>query len=175
MLLSNNKVLLRAINDNDINDLYRLRFDDESYNYFYEFPITSVDGYKKWLQSISNRSDQINFAIEDRVKNQTIGTISLVNIDNRNRKAEMGRVLLDVDFRGNGYFKEIATILLGYAFNDLNLRKIYCEVFSDNKSAVKAYTKNGFLEEGVLRKHIYKNGQYKDIMILSIFRNDDKG
>ncbi len=174
MLLNKNKILLRAIETRDIEDLYQFRFGGDSYEYFYEFPVTSIDGYRSWINSNVSRSDQVNFVIEDKMTKKTIGTISLIDIDNRSKKAEMGRVFLSSDFRGKGYFKDAVEALFDYAFQDLNLRKIYCEVFSDNSWAVKTYIKNGFSEEGLLKKHIYKDGHYKDVIILSIFRNDDR-
>jgi diamine N-acetyltransferase len=169
-MLNSKRILLRAIEDSDIPTLYKFRFSEDSYDYFYEFPVTSLESYKKWLQSIVSRTDQFNFAIEEKSSNQVIGTISLLNLDRRNRKGEMGRVFLHKDFRGKGYFSEILECLAEYAFGDLNLHKVYCEVFADNERGVKAYLNGGFTLEGTMREHIYKSGKYKDVMILSIIK-----
>uniref|UniRef100_UPI00056ED99C GNAT family N-acetyltransferase n=2 Tax=Xenorhabdus bovienii TaxID=40576 RepID=UPI00056ED99C len=45
------------------------------------------------------------------------------------------------------------------------------EVFTDNEKAIALYTKFGFEKEGVLRKASLKNGQYCDVMAMSIIKN----
>ena len=97
--------------------------------------------------------------------------ISIIDIDYRNHKCELGRVLIgDKKFRGQGIGSEMVNLLIDYAFNHLNMRKVYCEVFADNTNALHLYKKSGFLVEGTLKSHIYKNGQYKDIVIFAKIR-----
>ena len=38
----------------------------------------------------------------------------------------------------------------------------------DNSAAIKVYTACGFTEEGVLREDVYKQGEFKDVLIMSI-------
>ncbi len=59
---------------------------------------------------------------------------------------------------------ECAILLLDYAFNHLNMQKVYCEVFEANTNALNAYKKFGFVEEGKFLNHIYKNGKFETVI-----------
>ena len=66
-------------------------------------------------------------------------------------------------------------LYLEYVFEELGVRKLCCEVFAFNSSVVKLHKKFGFLEEGIYRKHILKNGVYEDVVILALFREEWPG
>ena len=63
-------------------------------------------------------------------------------------------------------------LLLEHAFLTLNLHRVDLQVFDHNQSAIKVYKKIGFIEEGRLRDHHYRNGQYFDTLIMSILREE---
>jgi len=46
--------------------------------------------------------------------------------------------------------------------------KVYLEVFEINEKAKKIYEKVGFKTEGIKEKHIYNNGQYKNLVCMRI-------
>jgi RimJ/RimL family protein N-acetyltransferase len=170
-MLDNSKIILRAIELDDSELIRKWRFDSDSYDYFFEFiPVSHVQN-EMWLKNVLLRNDEVNFIIEERSTKTSIGMISLLNIDPRNQKCEMGRVLIGApDFRGRGLGKESITLLIEYAFNHLNMQKIYCKVFNDNEKAVSIYEKCGFKEEGMLRRHIYKNGEFKDVKLMALYK-----
>jgi len=51
----------------------------------------------------------------------------------------------------------------------LNLRKIYGYLIECNEVSKKMLENLGFIYEGVLRKHIFYDGKYNDVYIVSIF------
>lgn len=171
-MLNNDKITLRAFELEDSEIVRKWRFDFDNYDYFYEFTPISRYSNEIWVQNTLKKQSEINFIIEDNKSNTPIGMISIINIDCRNQKCEMGRVLIgNKKFRGKGIGLEGVNLLINYAFNHLNMRKVYCEVFADNAIALSLYKKVGFLEEGVLKEHIYKNGQFKDIILMAKIKN----
>ncbi|WP_143808387.1 GNAT family N-acetyltransferase, partial [Oenococcus oeni] len=84
------------------------------------------------------------------------------------------QIIIEKAFRGNG----IATISmkkgLDYAFNTLNMYKVYLYVDVDNVKGLHIYKKIGFVEEGKLRKHFFANGKYHDSYLMGIFRQEVK-
>ena len=122
-----------------------------------------------WEKSFLNKNEK-NFIITELKTNKAIGTISLVDIDMRNRKCELGRVYVDSKSKGIG--TESTELVLQYSFNHLNLNKIYLEVFDNNKRAQSLYKKIGFTQDGTHKEHIYKNGIYLDIQIMSILKKE---
>ena len=166
-------ISLRPFEIEDSDLIKKWRFDIENYNFFYEFvPISSFIN-KLWMESALKKTKEINFIVFAKNIKKDIGMISLLDIDYRNQKCEVGRVLIgEKEFRGNGFGRSILNLCIDYAFNHLNMQKIYIEVFSDNLPAIKLYKSCGFIEDGHFYKHIYKNGDFKDVIHLSCFKND---
>ena len=73
-----------------------------------------------------------------------------------------------------GYGTEAMLLLLDYAFNHKNLHKVQAIVLKDNIASLKMHKKLGYIEEGLLRENIYKDGKYKDQVILSLLKSEYK-
>lgn len=169
-MLNNKKIKLRYFEPEDIELIMRIRSDSSTYDFFYEYEPLNKEQQLSWWQQSFLKKDEKNFIIALSNNNEAIGTISLTNIDNRNRKAEFGRFFIYKDFLGKGYGKDSLNLIIEYAFNHMNLKKLYLEVFSENKVAIEVYKKNGFIEEGCLKSHIYKSGNYLDVLIMALIR-----
>jgi RimJ/RimL family protein N-acetyltransferase len=63
-------------------------------------------------------------------------------------------------------------LLLDYAFNELNLRKVYSYVIEFNRRSSRYSEKYGYVEEARLPKHYYRKGQYWDQIILAVHREN---
>ena len=59
-----------------------------------------------------------------------------------------------------------------YAYNYLNLECIYGYVITDNKEAIKFNKRLGLHEDGTIRNKLYVNGEYKDMTVFSMLRNE---
>lgn len=167
------KLRLRAIEHSDLPLLVQWRNDPEIYNNFYEHEPLSLAMQQKWFEKYLQRSDEKFWIVETIDELRPIGTIALVDIDLRNRKAEIGRVLVaSKEDRKNGFGRELLHLASRYSFNHLNLNRIYLEVFSDNVAAVEFYKKFGFTWEGCFRSHIYSQGSYRDVLVLSMLKDE---
>ena len=101
-----------------------------------------------------------------------IGTCALMNVNQRNRHAELAIVIGEKDYWSKGYGTQIMTQLLEWGFEGLNLRKLYLHVFSFNSRAIKLYEKMGFKKEGTLKEMLYRNGEYHDVYVYGLFKRD---
>ena len=66
-------------------------------------------------------------------------------------------------------------LLLGFAFWELNLRKVYSYVIEYNSRSTRYSQKCGYREEARLPKHYYKKGKYWDQIILAVYRDEWEG
>lgn len=172
-MLNNGQIRLRALATNDAELLVKWRFAEQNYDYFYEYRPVSVEQNADWIKSAVTKNSEINFIAEDVKTHTPFGMIALVDIDMRNQKCEMGRVLIGEEKdRKAGYGKQMIDLLLEYAFYHLNLRKVYCEVFADNTRAVNFYKKIGFEQDGIFKDHIYKSGAFKDVLHMSLTKQN---
>lgn len=111
-------------------------------------------------------------AIETIAEGRLIGGVSLMNINWTNRSAMLGISIYDPKNRGKGYGQESINLILGFAFRTLNLYRVELEAFDFNERAQKCYQKVGFREVGKRRKARFIDGQYRDVMIMDILRDE---
>jgi RimJ/RimL family protein N-acetyltransferase len=126
---------------------------------------------EEYFTNLGKDQTNIVFAIEDKAGNY-LGNIGLHHIDWLERRAEGGIFILAKDQWGKGIATEAEAMLLDYAFRTLNLRKISAGVCAENIGSLKAAKKNGFQEEGCLKKHFFRDGAYHDAILLAIFQED---
>jgi RimJ/RimL family protein N-acetyltransferase len=172
IMLKGRRVMLCAIEEAHLPVIAGWRSDGASYPYFHEFRPISLADQAAWFGAQRARSGELNFAVTTLV-GELVGTISLIGIDGRNRRAELGRVLVgESRQRREGFGKEMTYLALAYAFDHLNVQKVHCEVIAENSPARQLYDKFGFKEEGVLRHHVFKAGRYSDVALLALFEQD---
>jgi UDP-4-amino-4,6-dideoxy-N-acetyl-beta-L-altrosamine N-acetyltransferase len=167
------RVQLRAIEYKDLPLLVKWRNDPEIYQYFYEQEPLSLAMQRAWFEKLLQRSDERLWMIEARASGEAIGTVGLVHIDWRNRKAEWGRFLIYPDeYRHGGYGSEVESLILRYFFDHMNMNRLQCEVFSDNENVVALHKKFGFRQEGLFRDYVFKEGRYRSVAYLALLRSD---
>ncbi|MDG1261096.1 MAG: GNAT family protein [Flavobacteriales bacterium] len=137
------------------------------------FPSTMED-LKSYLTHVSTDSKTIMFAICQNDGDRHVGNIKLDNFDWVSRTAELGILLGAKDTWGQGIGTESCQLLLSYAFEELNLRKVSLTVYDNNPGAIRLYEKIGFQTEGRLRKHIFANDVYIDKLWMGIFKEELK-
>ena len=108
--------------------------------------------------------------IQDDEEWRMIGNSGFYNLDWRNRSAELGMFIGDKSCWDQGYGTEVIRLLLRHGFSTLNLHRIYLRVFEDNPRAIRAYEKAGFVHEGRQRQAEYHDGQFFDVLWMSVLR-----
>lgn len=171
-MLNGTKIQLKKVERKNINQLREWRNNPELRKYFREHRLINEDNQIKWYENkILSDSNQYNFEIHAKEKSVLIGHCGLYYIDWINRTAEFGIYIGDCDFRNGGYGSDALRTLIKYGFNDLNLNRIWCEVYSNNE-ALKIYEHIGFIHEGKLRENYFNEGKYYDSYILGMLRSD---
>ena len=121
---------------------------------------------------MTRRPDAVIFAIRQTATGKLLGTCRLVDIHPVYRGGELRIRIGEPGERGRGAGTQAVKQLVRFGFQDLNLHRIWLQVFSDNVRAVRVYEKLGFREEGLLRDAAYVDGRYKSIRILALLRDD---
>lgn len=94
-----------------------------------------------------------------------IGGISLNSISHADKRADWA-FYLDGDTQGKGLGSALEFKFLDYALADL--QKLNCEVLAFNAPVIKMHKRFGFVEEGIRRRHILKDGEAHDVYLLGI-------
>lgn len=101
-----------------------------------------------------------------------IGSCGFHDVDWRNRSGELGIVLGDKGQWGKGYGTDATRTVAGWGFGELNLHRIFLQVYDDNARAIRCYEKAGFKNEGRLRESNFHQGRYRDTWLMSILRSE---
>jgi RimJ/RimL family protein N-acetyltransferase len=101
-----------------------------------------------------------------------IGGCGLHEIEWRHRWGELGIVIGAHDYWGRGYGTDAVQTLSAWAFDTLNLNRVFLRVFADNARAIRCYEKVGYQHEGRLRQHVFNNGAYRDVLLMGLLRGE---
>jgi len=173
-MIQGSQVRLRALEPEDLPDYHRWLNDPEVVRYLKLYAPLSMPDEEAWYQEVRDDSSQMVFAIESEA-GQHIGNLSLMDLNWKDRSAELGIVIGDKSQWGKGYAQDATRTLLALAFGEMNLNRVYLRVFAEHEAAINAYRKCGFVEEGRLREEIYADGRYHDMLVMAILRREFNG
>lgn len=167
-MFSGRYILLRSIEETDIVKVRYWNFDDEISRYFESrFPISLVE-QKKWFESQINQSNKQKLIIIDKSTNDSIGMIGIMKIDHVNKNCEVGVTIGERDFWGKAHGKEALKLTLDYLFLQINMQTIYATIIEENIRSINFFKKFGFVQNGLLKDMVYKDGKYQSYVWMSI-------
>jgi RimJ/RimL family protein N-acetyltransferase len=173
-MFENYRVYLRALEQEDYEKSYEWRQDEEIWKTVLS-PRYYVSKYyeKKWTEErINNQQNNLTLVVCDRENGESIGFVHLTNIDYRNRKASFGKLIGEKQYWGKGYATEATMLMLYHGFYELGLERIEARQLIDNVASIKVNKKCGFQNEGVMRHGVLKSGEYRDLNVMSVLKDD---
>ncbi len=168
------KVRLRAIERADLPTFVRWLNDPEVLHYLLMYMPMSLAEEEKWFEGQLQKQDGRVFAIEAINGDQAvhIGNIGIHDVDWKNRVAEVGIVIGEKDYWGQGYGTDALKTLLRFAFQEMNLHRIQLRVHDYNARAIRCYEKCGFQHESRQRDALFRDGEYHDVLLMSILAEE---
>ncbi len=136
----------------------------------FPFPYTLKDA-RDWIALATSQKPVHNFAIAHPA-NIVIGGIGLSpGQDIHSRSTELG-YWITPDFWNRGIATAAVKAITEYALCDLEYIRVSAMVFSKNWASRAVLEKNGFILEGIQRKHATKNNKIKDMALYSRLDSD---
>lgn len=133
----------------------------------------SITKRKQWFEKdLENPERNYLFSIRTLEGDRLIGFIGLGGIHWTNGDAWVGVGIGEREYWGKGYGHEAMSLILGYAFIELNLHRVSLGVFSYNTRAIRAYEKCGFRKEGIIRQSFRREGQRWDEITMGILHSE---
>lgn len=167
------KVNLRPLDESDLPLLLRWANDQEVRQFYIRHRPTTAALEKKLLEKkLLDESSEVNLGITLAENHELIGTMSLHRIDLIHGTGWVGIMIGRKDCWSNGFGSEATMILLDYAFNQLNLRKVSWGALSSNSRSLRCAGNCGFREEGRMRAQFQRGDELIDDVFLSVFRNE---
>lgn len=160
------KILLREKILHDARDDYRWRTDSELAELDAADPLRmGFDDYLRFYQDelLLVNPWSIRFGI-DSIEGLHIGNCMFYDINYVNGKTELGILIGDKNYWGQGYGTEAVSLLLKYIFSFTPLNQVYLHTLDWNVRAQRSFKKNGF----VPIKNVDRNG--KRFLLMEINR-----
>ena len=161
---------LRDLMADDEARLFRWRREPEVDRWMSDQPAQTASEHARWFAEMRADADQRSWIIT--YNDDPAGFLTLTGLAGRHRRAAWGWYVGEAWARGRGVGRAAQVLGLDQAFFTLGLEKVWAEVLADNDVALKAQSAAGFRREGYMRRHVLKNGEFRDVALLAILAQD---
>lgn len=172
MKLLSNRLELRRMNLSNAESIARLANHPDITKTTMRMPYPCDISYiENWIKqdTLSGGKNTGFFVIYLKNTETAIGVVGL-EVDAVNENAELG-YWLGRDYWNQGYCTEAAKTIIEYGFNELHLNRIWTFFIEGNDASGRVLEKVGMKHEGTFKKHIKKNGTFRDLEYYGIIRN----
>ena len=153
------RVVLREFAEKDIYNKIKWINNSENNEFLhYHIPL-EYDKTLNWFKSKNNSVRKDLVILYDDIP---VGLIGLLNINVNDKKAEFYISMGETQYKNKGIATEACKQLISYAFDDLNLHKLYLNTDAKNKIAHKLFEKVGFQREGYFIDDMIHRGKFID-------------
>ena len=179
-LIEGNKVIIRQLESGDEKLLHKWRNNEQGNLYCgfrYGF-LLSKEAFRTQVEEEVKNTETFPteklFIILNKENEEPIGNVSYRNWDKRNRSAEFGIEIGEIDKRGQGFGFDVLNSFVEFMFSHLNLNRIELTTLADNKKAIKLYKKLGFKEIGLIREKSFdsRTGSYSDVLYMDLLKRE---
>ena len=165
---------LRAIQRDDLDSLLTWRNRPELRQFFREYREISPAQQMEWFENIVQEDPRTRmFAIVRLSDGELMGACGLCYIDQINQNADfsiyIGKDDLYID---DTYAVDAAKLLLEYGFNEVNLHRVWAEIYSIDEPKISFFKKLGFVPEGVHRQTHWTGGEWVDSLFYGMLRDE---
>jgi ribosomal-protein-alanine N-acetyltransferase len=172
--INTNRLSLRWISVEDVDDVYTIYSDPEVMRYWSTPPLADRSAASKLVSEIHEsfkRRELLKWGIALRKDDTLIGSVTLFHPDFTHRRAEIGYALGRAHW-GQGYMQETLRAVLTYAFEVLEFHRIEADVDPRNVASIRTLERLGFQREGYLRERWQVNGETQDALFYGLLRPD---
>lgn len=168
-------IYLREICQADVNERYCCWMNDNEVTQFMESRFTpqSHETIKNFIESILGSPNYVFLAIIVKDGEQHIGNIKVGPIDWNHSRADVGILIGEKSAWGKGYATEAIKLIVKCCFEDLKLHKLTAGAYASNKGSIRAFTKAGFKQEGILMEHYIIKNIYENKVCLGLINNTE--
>lgn len=166
------KVAIRAIEEDDLPFLTDLRNFPSTWTNLGTVQFLNLESQKLWLVSLAKDKTRAYYMLIDARSNARLGLIRMDEIDHINKSIRVG-CDIHPHWRGQGFGTQAYKLIFNFCYDELNMNRVWLLVLEDNEVARNLYKKVGMHEEGIMREAIYRDGRFKNYIIMSKLRSED--
>lgn len=177
--LETQRLILRRIIMDDLNEFHILCADDKAMRYMPETYCTDKNRSHDRLERMVKNDSELNsggFAIANKDTNKFMGLIGLAIEDgdktkHGNHRRSLG-FFMQPQYWGKGYMTEAAKAVLEFGFQQLDAHKISAGCLSENVASEKIMVSIGMKKEAHFVEHVFHENQWKDQVRYGLLKSD---
>ena len=172
--LKGEQIYLRGVDPSDTHGAYIEWVNDREITQYLEtgyFP-SDVEAVESYIEEMNGDDDVLFLAIVAAADDTHVGNIKLGPIDWIHRRGDIGLLVGERDYWGEGIGTEAIGLVVRHAFERLNLHKLTAGCYEQNVGSKRAFEKNGFEVEGRRRDHAAHGDGYADLLLLGLLAEE---
>lgn len=175
VLLETERLVLRPFIIEDIEQAFRNWTSDDKVTEFLRWPThkdisVTEEVLKDWIEKYKDRSFY-QWAIVLKELKEPIGTISIVDMDERTNKVHIG-YCIGSKWWNKGYTSEAFAVIITFLFEEVKVVRIESQHDPDNPNSGRVMKKCGLTYEGTLRKADWSNKGIVDACMYGLVAED---
>ncbi|MFX0044508.1 MAG: GNAT family N-acetyltransferase [Candidatus Hermodarchaeota archaeon] len=169
-------VCLRALEESDIDSML-LHWNTWELRRTIGVPLPrSRAAMEDWFARTSKtdpwKDGELTLTIAEKMSGKFLGVAVLRAIRSPHHRGRLGISIYNPQNLSKGYGTDATLVLLWIAFHILGLRSISLDTFPHNERAIRVYENCGFKRVGLLRKTEFMDGEFYDLLIMDILREE---
>ena len=166
-MIRGDHVVLSEVRPDDLETLFSWINDAETVRFNAPYRPISWLAHMQWYERLASDASRVLLIIRREDDGPPLGVVQLLDIHPVHRSAELTTRIGSEENRSQGFGTRAIAAALDFARRDLNLKRVWLRVFTDNKRAIRSYEKAGLIHEGVMRCSAWIDGKWKDQAILA--------
>lgn len=175
-ILEDQIIFLRPLELSDFDHLKEYSVQEPD---IWEYSLMGAEGeenLKTYLKTaIDNRQKkkEYPFIVFDKRVKKYIGSTRFYDVQLENETIQLGFTWYGKKYQGTGINKHCKYLLLEFAFEKLNMKRVEFRANAKNERSIQAMKSIGCTVEGILRNNVIaSNGNRRDTIILSILQEE---
>jgi N-acetyltransferase len=175
-VLENERVLLRAIKENDFDSLLPFSLNEPEIWTYGLVTASGKDNLRKYIDTAvknMNEKKEYPFIVFDKKTNAYAGSTRFYDIQQLWFTTQLGYTWYGKEFQRTGLNRHCKLLLLTYLFEKWGMERLEFRADAKNAKSIAAMKAIGCVEEGILRNHMpTADGGRRDSIIFSILKTE---
>ena len=171
--LQGQNIHLRALEPEDLEFVYAIENDENIWEVS-----NTITPYSKFLirQYLENahqdiyEAKQLRLVVCKKGNSDAVGLIDIFDFDAKNKRAGVGIIIQNEIDRNNGFGKEALSLVINYAFEQLQLHQLYANIGTENKTSESLFITFGFEKIGIKKDWNFTNNGFNDEAVFQLIK-----
>jgi diamine N-acetyltransferase len=168
-------IKLRALEPEDLELLYEWENNNDYWIISNTVSPFSKYTLKRYIENSHKNiyeTGQSRLMIDHISDRKTIGTIDIFDFDSYHKRAGIGILIANYNYRRKGFASMALTCLTDYCFKTLLVHQLYCNILEKNCESIELFKKLGFKEIGKKKDWIKTSEGYQDEVMYQLINEE---